>query len=449
MAILRNTHSVCPICLKQIPALLESDKDNVFLRKHCPDHGEFSCLVWEGTPDLETWTSNRFPLARPEDRPPETCPEGCGLCIDHLQKSCTVVVEVTEKCQLKCPVCFASAGDGFEPDFYVLEKLLHDVHRKAPGAILQFSGGEPTLRDDLTDLIRLASSLKFPGIQLNTNGLRLAQESGYGQKLKEAGLSWVFLQFDGLRKATYTTLRGKQLLSDKVRAIDACKDAGLGVVLVPTIVKGVNDDEMGDIVRFGLSRFPAVRGVHFQPISYFGRFPEPPCDEMRLTLPRIMRELVAQTDGMASLSHFRPSRCEHERCSFRAVYLVESPDKIIPLTSEPCCCNGRSSDEGFQSSVESIRRRWGADISPKNCRKQEETPQEVDAQAENAFERFIRLYERGSFSISAMAFQDGENLDLERLRFCCIHVAAPDGRFVPFCAWNLTARNGRALHRHR
>ncbi|HOM31529.1 MAG TPA: radical SAM protein, partial [Acetomicrobium flavidum] len=211
----------------------------------------------------------------------------------------------------------------------------------------------------------------------------------------------------------------------------------------------VNDDEMGDIVHFGLSRFPVVRGVHFQPISYFGRFPEPPRNDKRLTLPRIMRDLAEQADEMIDLSHFRPSRCEHERCSFRAIYLVDSPDKIIPLTSVPCCCNGRSSDEGFQSSVESIGRRWGADISPKTCRKQEETPQEVDAQAENAFDRFIRLYERGSFSISAMAFQDGENLDLERLRFCCIHVAAPDGRFVPFCAWNLTARNGRALHRKR
>jgi len=439
MTILRHTNSVCPICLKQVPAFLEEEENDVFMRKSCPDHGEFTCLVWQGRPSLDVWTSGRFPLAGPEDRPPKSCPEGCGLCADHLQKSCTVVVEVTERCQLKCPVCFASAGDGFEPDFYVLEKLLHDVHRKAPGAILQFSGGEPTLRDDLTDLIRLASSLKFPGIQLNTNGLKLAQESGYGQRLKEAGLSWVFLQFDGLRETTYKALRGKPLLTDKIRAIDACKEAGLGVVLVPTLIKGVNDDEMGDIVHFGLSHFPAVRGVHFQPISYIGRFPEPPRNDKRLTLPRIMRDLAEQADEMIDLSHFRPSRCEHERCSFRAVYLVESPDKIIPLTSEPCCCNDRSLDEGFKSSVESIRRRWGANVAPKTC----------DLQGGDVFERFISLYERGSFSVSTMAFQDVENLDLERLRFCCIHVAAPDGRLVPFCAWNLTARDGRPLYRHR
>ena len=329
MTILLHTNIVFPICLKQVPAFLEEEENDVFMRKSCPDHGEFSCLVWEGKPSLDTWTSGRFPLARPEDRPPKSCPEGCGLCADHLQKSCTVVVEVTERCQLKCPVCFASAGDCFEPDFYVLEKLLYDVHRKAPGAILQFSGGEPTLRDDLTDLIRLASRLKFPGIQLNTNGLKLAQESGYGQRLKEAGLSWVFLQFDGLRETTYQALRGKPLLTEKIRAIDACKEAGLGVVLVPTLVKGVNDDEMGDIVHFGLSRFPVVRGVHFQPISYFGRFPEPPRNDKRLTLPRIMRDLAEQADEMIDLSHFRPSRCEHERC-LSAITLSNPLTKSFP-----------------------------------------------------------------------------------------------------------------------
>lgn len=448
MALLRHTHSVCPVCLKQIPAFLEKEGDSVFLRKNCPDHGEFSCLVWEGAPALETWTSNRFPLTGPEDAPPKTCPEECGLCSDHQQKSCTVVVEVTEKCQLKCPVCFANAGSLYEPDLTFLAELLRGVQQKAPKAILQISGGEPTLREDLFDVVHLASELEFSGIQLNTNGLRLAHDSGYVQKLKQAGLGWVFLQFDGIRETTHLALRGEPLLAVKEQAIRACEEAGIGVVLVPTLVRGVNDDEIGDIVRFGLSRFPVVRGVHFQPISYFGRYPKPPKDEKRLTLPEIMREIVTQTEGIISLSHFKPSQCEHERCSFRAVYLVEGLDRIFPVGNESCC-GCRCSEEGFMSSIESIRRRWGADISPANSKAQTETLTKEDSQTEDAFGEFIRLYRRGSFSISAMAFQDADNLDLERLRACCIHVAAPDGSLVPFCAWNLTARDGRALHRHR
>ena len=448
MQTLRRTRSVCPVCLRQVQATLENGGDSVFLVKDCPEHGSFSCLVWEGEPSLESWTSSRFPLSGPEDEPPENCPGGCGLCQDHKQKSCAVLVEVTERCQLRCPVCFADAGKSFEPDLWSLYSLLVDVRLKAPRAILQISGGEPTLREDLPDLLRLASSLDFPGIQLNTNGLRLAEEPGYAQRLKEAGLGWVFLQFDGLRDQTHLALRGRSLGALKGEAIGACGEAGLGVVLVPTLAGGINDDDMGDIVRFGLKGFPTVRGVHFQPMSYFGRYPEPPRDEKRLTLPKLMRNLEEQTGGMIKVSHFRPSRCEHEMCSFRAIYLVEGPERIIPASSEPCSCD-RSPDGGFLSSVESISRRWGADITRENPAAVTDLSGDRERKVEEVFDRFIRLHQRGSFSVSAMAFQDAENLDLERLRFCCIHVAAPDGRLVPFCAWNLTSRDGKSLYRRQ
>lgn len=442
MATLRKTHSVCPICLEQVSATLERRGSSVYLVKKCPDHGEFTCLVWEGEPALEDWTSSRFPLSSPEDAPPRDCPGGCGLCPDHRQKSCAVLIEVTERCQLKCPVCFADAGSPVEPDFKFICGLLKKASEKAPRSILQVSGGEPTLREDLPGLLRLASGLDFTGIQLNTNGLRIAEEPGYAEKLKEAGLGWVFLQFDGLRESTHLSLRGRPLRAVKEEAVRSCGKAGLGVVLVPTLAGGVNDGEMGDIVRFGLEWFPVVRGVHFQPMSYFGRYPEPPEDRKRLTLPRLMRNLEEQTRGMIQVSHFKPSRCEHERCSFRAVYLVEDKDRIIPIANESCRCD-RTPDEGFRSSIESVRRRWGADITG-------EDPKEQPGMGiEEVFERFIRLHRRGSFSVSAMAFQDAENLDLERLRFCCIHVAAPDGDLVPFCAWNLTSRDGKSLHRRR
>lgn len=448
MALLRRTHSLCPVCLRRIPAALDTEKENVFLRKRCPDHGDFSCLVWEGAPDLHAWTSSRFPLSGPENTPPDDCPRSCGLCEFHEQRSCTVVVEVTERCRLGCPVCFADAGSGDEPDFATLETLLRKIRDRAEGAILQLSGGEPTERSDLPELLRLASGLGFPGIQLNTNGLRLAEEPGYARRLREAGLGWVFLQFDGLRETTHLALRGRHLGAVKTDALRACAGAELGVVLVPTLQWGVNDDEIGDIVRYGLSLFPTVRGVHFQPLSFFGRYPDPPRDETRLTLPRILRHLVAQTGGLTELSHFRPSRCEHERCSFRAVYLVEAPDRIFPVGHEPCC-GTRPREEGPLRAVESIRRRWGANVSREVSVSGEGVANHCASASspEDDLDRFLRLGKRGNFSISAMAFQDAENLDLERLRFCCVHAAAPDGRLVPFCAWNLTARDGTPLHR--
>ena len=358
-----------------------------------------------------------------------------------------MLLEVTEACQLHCPVCFADAGKPEEPGLESLKKQLRLARKKAPQAILQISGGEPTLREDLPALLQYARDLGFPGIQVNTNGLRLGEEEEYAARLKEAGAGWIFLQFDGLRKETHLALRGKDLRETKERALKACEEAHLGVVLVPTLMEGINSDEVGDLLQFGLSRFPTVRGVHFQPATYTGRSLFLPEKAPRITLPRLMRELEKQSRGLIKACHFSPSRCEHEQCSFRGVYLVENSESLLPLGDQSCdCC--RPSEDGPPSSVASVLRRWGApieenakgEISPSGGRCH--PPSE-----ESDFERFLRLAKRGNFTVSAMAFQDAENLDLERLRSCCIHVISPERKLVPFCAWNLTSRGGKPLHR--
>ncbi len=448
MTLLHRTFSVCPRCLRQIPAVLEQQEERVFLRKSCPEHGDFSCLVWEGSPDLASWVSSRFPLAAPPEIPPEDCPRRCGLCEDHRQGSCAVLLEVTERCQLRCPVCFADAGKNREPSMDSLKELLRLARQKAPQGILQLSGGEPTLREDLPDLIAFAKDLGFPGIQVNTNGIRMAEEPGYAGVLKSAGTGWIFLQFDGLRKTTHDALRGRDLRKVKEAALEACREARLGVVLVSTLVEGVNTREIGDLVRFGLSRFPTVRGVHFQPITYAGRYPFSPERNPRIILPRLMRELEEQTRGLAKTAHFKPSRCEHEQCSFRGAYLVEGPERLLPLGESSCSCS-RPEEDGPPSSVASVLRRWGA---PMEENSQTAVPEPTQCRCgtsfkENDFDRFLRLSKRGNFTISAMAFQDADNLDLERLRSCCIHVISPEGGLVPFCAWNLTSREGKPLHR--
>ncbi|HBF36118.1 MAG TPA: radical SAM protein, partial [Firmicutes bacterium] len=118
------------------------------------------------------------------------------------------------------------------------------------------SGGEPTVRDDLPEIIKMAKKMGFPYIQLNTNGLRLAGEPGYAKILKEAGLSSVFMQFDGTKDEIYRQLRGRNLFAVKENAIKNCADNNLGIVLVPTIVPEVNVDNIGEIIRFGLSKAP-------------------------------------------------------------------------------------------------------------------------------------------------------------------------------------------------
>lgn len=435
------TRSVCPECLRALPARLVRNGRDVRLEKTCPVHGPSGAMVWRGQPDLDSWRRGKTPTfpAAPYPGQNRGCPWDCGLCASHSQRSCTVLVEITARCNLRCPVCFADAGEpaGADPDLAGLGERLGRAFAQSGPVPAQLSGGEPTLREDLPDVIRLASRTGFSHVQLNTNGLRLARESGYAEKLRTSGLSWVFLQFDGTDDEVFLRLRGRPLLEEKLAAVHACGQAGLGVVLVPTVVPGVNDHDLGGLIRLAAGHAPAVRGVHFQPVSYFGRYPHAPDDRQRITLPDIMRGLEQQTGGQVRVEHLRPPGCEHERCSFHGNYLVQPDGALRSLGPSRSCCGP---GDGAQAAVDVVARQWSAP------RPMDEAAASPPDQGPGSLDAFLQQARR-TLAITAMAFQDAWTLDLERLQGCCIHVAAPDGRLVPFCAWNLTSCRGWSPHR--
>ncbi|MDR3042830.1 MAG: radical SAM protein [Desulfovibrio sp.] len=532
--VLARTASVCPVCLGPAPAERVAVGDTVLLVKRCPEHGEFSVPVWRGEPAFTGWVRPKIPTAR---RGPGTervlgCPNDCGLCPDHGQHTCTLLIEVTQRCNLRCPVCFASAGQGErgergerqsggvggEPDGGRSDERREDDARaslpgddptlgelvsrlavlrpRAGDANIQLSGGEPTLRDDLPQLVTAVRGLGYPFVQLNTNGLRLAREAGYAARLAAAGLDSVFLQFDGPDDVATARLRGLPLHAVKVRAVEACAAAGLGVVLVCTVARGVNDHCLGDIVRFGLARVPVVRGAHFQPVSFFGRYegfgaPEGVSggvcgdapgvvsagaddragvrtlddrrEAARITQPEVMRAVRDQTGGLIPLSHLHPPGCEHAQCSFSGTFMAHEDGRLEPAGG--ACCgtggNGGSGGKGGGSGAidpAPIPAALGAERARAFVRRQWRAPEPASAATAGTvggmpaaprddFERFLARAGR-RFTVSGMAFQDAWTLDTERLRGCCIHVAAPDGRMVPFCAWNLTSAGGTPLHRN-
>ncbi len=452
--VLGRTESVCPVCLNRIPANRVRRGTDVFLIKTCPDHGRFEALFWRGEPDIMSWSRPKIAHKPPtQTSNGAACPFACGLCPEHNQRTCTALVEITARCNLGCPVCFASSGDkaskNSDPALETLRFQLEAAMRATGGCNLQLSGGEPTVRDDLPEIIAMAREVGFTFIQVNTNGLRMAQEPEYAMRLAEAGLSSAFFQFDGVNDAVYRIIRGRSLWAEKVQAVRRLIDAQVGVVLVPTLRRGVNDDQLGDILRFALDNMPGVRGVHFQPMSFFGRYPESPAVDARLTLPEIMAGLEVQTDGMVRAEHFVPPGCEHSLCSFSARFLQSLDGGLIRLGQAASCqCQTKEGQpeatpalEGALHSIASTARQWDAPQSPEGAGD--------SARDEDPFTRFINRAATHSFTISAMAFQDAWTLDLERLRGCCIHVVAPDGRLVPFCAWNLSAMDGRTPHRER
>ena len=417
-AVIRQTRSVCPVCLKNLPAVLRRSTDGaVILERRCAEHGTFRAPVWSGDMDFDAWTRGAQPLAPDKAA---ACPGSCGLCAEHESGSCCVLLEVTRRCNLRCRFCFADGGAAeADPSAESLEAEIEDIVRKCGPVLLQLSGGEPTLRDDLPRLVRFAKEAGCSCVQLNTNGLRLARDPDYAARLAGAGLDIVFLQFDGTDDAIHQTLRGAPLLREKLEAIRVCDTLRLGVTLVPTVVPGVNDADLGGIVSLAKQLAPAVRGVHFQPVSYFGRHPGAGA---HITLDRLMAALSAQAD--IPIDAFLPSRCDHPLCGFHASFLIEPSGELRPLRRFQHASHERG---GAKENRAYVARHW---------RRAPDEPAPDDA-GDASFDAFLYRLRHHSLAISAMVFQDAGNLNLERLHRCTLHVYR-DGAIVPFCAHYLT-----------
>ena len=298
-SMLRRAQSLCPVCLRRVDAVYDrcpDDEHCVELRKTCPDHGTFAVPVWREaapgdppTPPFSAWSRPKSPSYPANPRTPIAagCPFDCGLCPAHAQHTCTGLFEVTMRCDMACPVCYADAGDharhaptaeggGAAPaarpegasdisadiPLEVVAAQMDALKQASGPCNVQISGGEPTVRDDLPRIIGMARQRGFGLVQINTNGLRLSREAGYARTLREAGLDSVYLQWDAASEKGFRPLRGRDCLDFKRHAVRHCAEAGLGVVLVATLVRGVNDGEVGDLLRLALELGPAVRGLH-------------------------------------------------------------------------------------------------------------------------------------------------------------------------------------------
>ncbi len=424
--ILRSTFSVCPVCMRRIPAVLKLESDEVRMHKTCAEHGHFSTVVWRGIPARSEWTTEAEAPALDQN---SHCPTACGLCREHRQDTCCIQLEVTSQCNLSCFHCLAEDAMDTgrrqrEPSLEQIKSWITDIVASGR-TFLQITGGEPTMRADLPEIVHYAKESGCEYVQLNSNGLRLAQDEEYVSALAKAGLSFVFLQFDDLCDNTYIRLRGKALLAQKKRAVEICGKYNIGVTLVPTLVPKLNDRHVGDILRYAVAQAPIVRGVHFQPISYFGRRKAPPRDDERLTLPEVYRAIFEQAADLVPPGSLVPSHCDHAACGFHGGYIV-SPDGLVALTPQQgCSCRDISPAEKNRLFV---GRRWQ--------RPPRETTAEPGCCDLTTLDGFFQRSQTHAFTISAMAFQDAFTLDTERLSQCSLHVYV-HGRIVPFCSRHL------------
>jgi uncharacterized radical SAM superfamily Fe-S cluster-containing enzyme len=487
--LIEKTTSLCPECKKTIEADIFEEKGKVIMKKNCPEHGDFRDTVWSDANmylKAKKWKTEGKGVLNPfiKEAKEENCPNECGLCNVHKSHTCLANIDLTNRCNLNCPICFANAAASrylYQPSFEQAVQMLKNLRNQkpVPCSAVQFSGGEPTLYPYLLETIRKAKEMGFSHVQLATNGLLLAKDSKLAQELVTSGLSTVYLQFDGFKEKTYETTRGrKDLLGIKLQAIRNCrhtKPKPLALVLVVTVVRGVNDSEIGEIIKFAISNSDVIRGVIFQPVSFTGRINKEELEKQRYTLSDLAHDAEEQTWFLKSKDFYPvpivtrisdiasvfkgeelPSFTTHPGCGIATFLFVNKEGEAIPIT--------RFLDvEGLFQEVEKLTlkvKKYRVFIRLfKNFKNQDNLNRTID----KYFGKFINKREMpegmdliGFFSsligkgdkktlgeftwkavmIGGMHFQDLYNYDIERVKRCVIHYATPDGRIIPFCAYN-------------
>jgi len=469
MKVLRKTKSLCPKCLRVLDAEVYVDDEKVVrIRKKCPEHGEFDEVYTFSDYELYQWAEkyahNGFGVENPLTKTVKGCPYDCGLCPNHKSHTVLAIIDVTNRCNLKCPVCFANAaatGYVYEPSLDQIREMLKTLRslKPVPPPALQLSGGEPTVREDLPEIVRMAKDLGFEHVEVNTNGLVLAENIEYYKSLLDAGMSTIYLQFDGLKEEIYVKLRGLPLLDKKLKVLENARKLGHeSIVLVVTLSRGVNDDQIGDIIRFAMENSDVIRCINVQPISFSGRASELERSSMRINTSDFMKLVEEQTEGLISRYDFRPVPSVVPIS--RAVGALKGK-KYVEFTTSPFC--------GVATFlVKTGENEWKPITKIADVDKFFESMEEVFRKAESGsrtraylkalsslkYVKFgllknliLPVLREGSYKalgkfmrnvimIGCMHFMDVWNFDLQRVERCVIHYALPDGTVRPFCSYN-------------
>ncbi|MFW9898726.1 MAG: tetraether lipid synthase Tes [Candidatus Thorarchaeota archaeon] len=317
-----KTSSVCPECLQVISAEIYEENDQIWMRKTCPDHGNFKDIISSSAKyykwthyKTDEWSFDKDGEANPPDceiTDPRGCPYNCGLCPEHLSTCSLALIDLTNRCNFNCNFCYANvqkAGYLVEPTLEEIDRIMENFRSKPiPSPAIMFTGGEPTVRKDFPEICALAKKHGFKEIIVATNGYGFQKKKGgleWTKKVYEAGLDTLYLQFDGINNITYEKTRGiKNLMEYKERVIENCRKAELtSVVLVATIARGVTDIEIGNIIQYAIDNIDVVRGITFQPVSLCGRITAEDRQDLRITNADVITEIDKQTGGKISIEN--------------------------------------------------------------------------------------------------------------------------------------------------
>jgi len=476
-ALPRTVRSLCPECGRVIPAEEFVEDGRVIMQKNCQAHGSFRDIVFSDAEmflRLEAWHfGDGQGFANPGGAEAGECPDRCGICGWHTSHTSLANVDLTSRCNLTCPVCFADANG--RPYELSLDQAVGTLTRlraqcPSPAFAVQFSGGEPTVHPRFLDIVASAKALGFSHIQVASNGLKLA-DPDYACRAREAGLQYVYLQMDGVSDDVFVQMRGRRLLAKKLAVLESARKAGLRIIFVPTIAKGVNDQQVGDLFRLAFEHLDVLSGICFQPMTFTGRIPEGDRLRQRFTLSDMAREFSAQTGLTHPLEDWFPlssavplirfagalsgaalvNHTCHPHCGLMTLLFVDQQRRAVPITRfldlyrllkdiETLAAKTRKSRVRVLSKVralQALKRHFDADRAPEGLTFFRFL-QTLDGFADKKYswDDTYKGYTYKTFYVTGMHFMDSYNYDLERVSRCGVHYSAPDGRLYPFCTYN-------------
>jgi uncharacterized radical SAM superfamily Fe-S cluster-containing enzyme len=443
-----QTTSLCETCLRLVPAKIQIEGDNVFYLKRCPEHGAQKTLIATDAAYFKSCKEYLKPGDMPlkfQSRTHYGCPYDCGLCPDHEQHSCLALIEINEECNLTCPVCFAESSPARSKNRSLgeIDAMLETlVESEGQPDLVQISGGEPTIHPQIIDILKLAKSKPIRHIMLNTNGVRIARDKAFVAALADLRPGFeVYLQFDSRERAGLENLRGADLRRVREDALANLERAGISTTLVCVVKKGVNDHEIGGIVRHALD-YSCVRGVTFQPVQDAGRNLDFDKNRDRVLLTDIRREIG--TSGVFDSADVIPLPCNLDAIAIG--YGLRDGKSVMPITrlipkdellsSVPNTISFERYPElknrlfdllSLASSGERTKSVLGDLLC---CLPQVEVP------ADLGYDKIFRVV--------IVQFLDRFNFCIASVKRSCIHFVTPEKKIIPFDTYNLFYRNNLA-----
>jgi 7,8-dihydro-6-hydroxymethylpterin dimethyltransferase len=499
----RTTDSLCPECVKEVRgAVLSGAKDlseyihgrpgeikaqiierdgRVLMVKECPQHGRFEDVM-AMDPAFLARIEKLFPGRDYES--PKTPLRDHGTSSVKYGRGSVLTVDLTNRCNMMCDPCFMDAnqvGYVHELEWADIQKILDDALTIKPRRQLsvQFSGGEPTLSPDFLKSVRYAREVGYFCVQCASNGIRFAQEPEFCKQAKEAGLRLCYLQFDGVTNEANSHRKVGNLFDVKLRAIENLAAAGIDVVLVVTVVNGVNNDQVGKIVQFAIDNADKITVVSFQPVSFTGR-DEEITDErrqaQRYTLSHLAHDLHDQLGAtepmrdwfplsamnpfsdvvdllLGASAEFGALKCGcHPNCGIGTVLMVNKKTKeMVPVSQflnveqilrdmQEIADAGHGKAQTVVAMGLSLLRNFRPDQAPPGYGFSEFVRQflsQIGAKGETvgATEGDAHEFEWRFLFVAGMWFQDLFNYDFRRTEMCIIPYGTQQGE-ISFCAYN-------------